>query len=354
MARSRIIRTEGDIIKKSTLKTRSDGRLVKSITDPRTGKRVYFYGHTEREINKKIMEYSAKSEKGRTFAEVAADWWEEAESDLAYQSIKTYKPAMKRVLAEFGGDTMKDIRAQDINLFLKRLARQGLAAKTISNQRLVCNLIMTYGVLHGDIDINPCASVSTPPAKKSTRTAASSADEEIIKKSFDIWLFPTIALYTGMRKGEILALQWKDIDFNGNIISVTKSVYHEGDRPYIKSPKTEAGNRIVPLLKPLKAILENVSNKCPENYIISDDGQSPLTNRRFITLSKHYKEETGVTCTAHQLRHSFATIAFESDVPVKSVQEILGHKQLSTTMDIYTDFRKKSIDAAADILNSKI
>ncbi len=48
--------------------------------------------------------------------------------------------------------------------------------------------------------------------------------------------------------------------------------------------------------------------------------------------------ETGVTCTAHQLRHSFATIAFEADVPIKSVQEILGHKQLSTTMDIYTDF----------------
>ncbi len=327
--------------------------MVKTLTDPRTGKRVFFYGSSEREINKKIMEYSAKIEHGRTFSEVASDWWEEAEPELAYQSIKTYKPAMRRALNEFGSDMIKEIRAQDINLYLKRLAREGLATKTIANQRLVCNLIFSYGVLHGDLEVNPCASVSTPSTKKATRTAASASDEEIIKRSADIWLFPTFALYTGMRKGEILALQWKDIDFKNNIIRVTKSVYHEGDHPRIKSPKTEAGNRIVPLLKPLRAILDNME-KNPDNYIISDTGKTPLTNRRFITLSKHYRAETGVTCTAHQLRHSFATIAFEADVPIKSVQEILGHKQLSTTMDIYTDFRKKSVDAAAEILNSKL
>lgn len=327
--------------------------MVKTLTDPRTGKRVFFYGNSEREINKKIMEYSAKIELGRTFSEVASDWWEEAEPELAYQSIKTYKPAMRRALNEFGSDMIKEIRAQDINLYLKRLAREGLATKTIANQRLVCNLIFSYGVLHGDLEVNPCASVSTPSTKKATRTAASASDEEIIKRSADIWLFPTFALYTGMRKGEILALQWKDIDFKNNIIRVTKSVYHEGDHPRIKSPKTEAGNRIVPLLKPLRAILDNMEKK-PDNYIISDTGKTPLTNRRFITLSKHYMAETGVTCTAHQLRHSFATIAFEADVPIKSVQEILGHKQLSTTMDIYTDFRKKSVDAAAEILNSKL
>lgn len=328
--------------------------MVKNITDPRTGKRIYFYGSSEREINKKIMEYSAKVEHGRTFSEVASDWWEEAEPELAYQSIKTYKPAMRRALNEFGSDIIKEIRAQDISLYLKRLARGGLATKTISNQRLVCNLIFSYGVLHGDLEVNPCASVSTPSTKKATRTAASASDEEIIKRSADIWLFPTFALYTGMRKGEILALQWKDIDFKNNIIRVTKSVYHEGDQPRIKSPKTEAGNRIVPLLKPLRSILDNIAGKTPDNYIISDTGKTPLTNRRFITLSKHYREETGVTCTAHQLRHSFATIAFEADVPIKSVQEILGHKQLSTTMDIYTDFRKKSVDDAAEILNSKL
>ena len=76
--------------------------------------------------------------------------------------------------------------------------------------------------------------------------------------------------------------------------------------------------------------------------------------RRMKILYNKFREQTGVSCTAHQLRHSFATIAFECGVPVKSVQEILGHKQLSTTMDIYTDFRKKSLDEATNLLNEKM
>lgn len=184
--------------------------------------------------------------------------------------------------------------------------------------------------------------------------SASESDEQIIKKSADIWIFPYIALMTGMRKGEILALQWKDIDFENNIISVTKSVCHNGDRPIIKAPKTEESTRYVPLLLPLREKLLGYHNKHPESFIVSDDGTSPLSNRRFITLSKKFKEATGTTCTAHELRHSFATVAIENDIPPKVVQEILGHKQLSTTMDIYADLRKKSIIAAADKLNKMV
>ena len=214
------------------------------------------------------------------------------------------------------------------------------------------NLVCEYALREGDIEVNPCASAKAPKdTKKTTRTAATATDEEIIRKSSDVWLFPYIAIMTGMRKGEILALQWKDIDLGGNIIHVTKSVYHEGDRPLIKCPKTEAGNRIVPLLQPLKQKILSIPHREAEYYIISDTGKTPLTNRRYTTLWKHYKEKTGVTCTAHQLRHSFATIAFECGIPAKSVQEILGHKQLSTTMDLYTDFRKKSFDEAVNALD---
>ena len=81
------------------LAKRPDGRCVKTITDPRTGKRVYFYGKTEREINRKIMEYSQKLEMGRTFIEVSADWWDEAEASLAYQSQKSYRAALTEHLS---------------------------------------------------------------------------------------------------------------------------------------------------------------------------------------------------------------------------------------------------------------
>jgi integrase len=216
---------------------------------------------------------------------------------------------------------------------------------------MVVNRILDYAVMEGDIELNPCASVKTPTdLPKSTREAASRSDEQIIKDNVDLWLFPFVALMTGMRKGEILALKWKDIDFEKNYIYVTKSVAHNGDMPVIKTPKTEAGNRIVPLLAPLREELLK-RDRPKDDYIISDDGKTPLTNRRYITMYNKYQNETGITATAHMLRHSFATIAFEADLDPKSVQEILGHKQLSTTMDIYTQFREKKLSAAAQMLN---
>ena len=107
----------------------------------------------------------------------------------------------------------------------------------------------------------------------------------------------------------------------------------------------------MPLLEPLKNVLSAIEPRNPDYFIISDDGKTPLTNRRYITLFNQYKIATGVDCTAHRLRHSFASIGFENELSPKTMQELLGHKQLSTTMDIYTDFRKKALLAAAKELN---
>ena len=234
------------------------------------------------------------------------------------------------------------------------MAKQDFALKTVMNQRTVLNQIFNYAVLEGDIEYNPCSTIQTPRnLKKSKREAASKEDEAKVIEYKDLWIFPYIALMTGMRKGEILALQWKDIDFENNIIYVTKSIGHQGDRPFIKEPKTEAGKRIVPLLNDLKEFLLKQPNKKPDHFIVSDTGKEPLTNRRYQTLSKHYKEQTGTTCTAHRLRHSFATNAYEKNVDVKGIQEIVGHKHISTTMNTYTHFRKESIKKAAEKLNGK-
>ncbi len=339
----------------SKLKKRPDGRYVKTMTDPRTGKRVYFYGETEREINRKIMEFSGRAQRGRTFREVSDEWWEDAEPKLAIQSVHTYRNAKQRADAAFGSDLIKDIIPRDINLYLMRLASQGLARKTIANSRMVLNLICTHAVLENDILYNPCASVSIPKnLEKTKRVSASSTDEQIIKDNAELWLFPYIAVMTGMRKGEILALQWKDIDFEKKRISITKSVCFDGNRPLIKAPKTEAGIRTIPLLIPLAEKLLPLLPNDPERYIIADTAGNPLSHSYFMKLWSSYKKKTGIKCTPHQLRHSFATVAFECGVPPKTIQEMLGHRQLSTTMDIYTDLRSQSIDNAAQILNNAL
>ncbi len=340
---------------KHKLKPRSDGRLCKTITDPNTKKRIYFYGETEREINKKILEYTEKTESGRTFREIADIWWEESYEQLAGQSVSSYKPALARANNEFGNISITAIQPRDISRFLRKLASQGFAQKTISNQRMVINQIFNIAIIEGDIMYNPCASITVPKGlPKNARTAATTSDEQKVKATDYPWIFPAIAIYAGLRRAEILALQWKDIDFENNIIHVTKSIEHVGDSPRIKKPKTEAGIRMVPLLTPLKnKLLQQLDSCSPlsSDYIVSDDGKKPLTKRRYATLYSHYQKEVGITCTAHQLRHSFATVAVENGVDIKSLSEILGHKQISTTLDIYTDFRKASLDRSRDALN---
>ena len=331
---------------------RKDGRLMQSITDDRTGKRVYFYGKTKAELNRQILAYRETAASGRPFSTVANEWWKKEEPRLAVQSIKVYLPALRRAIAFFGSRCLSEITHQDIALYLKDLADAGFAAKTVSNHRIVVNKVFTYAIASDGLTHNPCASVPVPKGlAKVKRDAASKEDENIVLTSPDKWIYPYIAILTGMRKGEILALQWRDVDFDRDLIRVTKSVAHKGDTPFIKEPKTSAGCRVVPLLPALREELWARKGR-QDHFIVSDDGTKPLTKRRYATLMKHYKQDTGFTATAHRLRHSFATLAFEENVPAKSLQEILGHKQLSTTMDTYTDFREKALRDAAEAMKT--
>lgn len=341
-------------MQKQKAKERSDGRLCKTITDPRTGKRKYFYGKTQRELNKKILEYENKLESGRTFGELSELWWNEAEQDLASQTVGGYRACLKRANENYGDIPIKDIQPKDIQALFKKMALESFAQKTIANQRIVLNQVFNYAIIEGDIQFNPCASVRIPKGtKKTVRKPASHEDEARILSSDHPWLFPLVSLLTGLRKGEILALKWSDIDFEENTIEVTKSVEHINNRPRIKSTKTEAGNRFVPLLKILRSKLLPQKGK-PDHYIFSDDGgKTPLYKQRYNRLWELYAKEVGITCTSHRLRHSYATIAVEEDVKPKDLQNALGHADISTTMNIYAAARKRSVEKVAQKLDAK-
>lgn len=331
------------------MKKRADGRYVKKID----GK--FFYGATEREVYKKILEYTDKKATGATFGEIADKWWTDVYDDLAAQTLRGYKPAYARAINELGNTFVKDITPRDMSAIFKRMAIQGFSKKTISNQRIIYNQILDYAVVNGDIQFNPCASVKLPSnAKKSTVIKPASNDDEArILNSDHPWLFPFFALLTGLRKQEILALQWKDIDFDENIISVTKAIEHIGQTPHIKSTKTESGVREVPLLDILRAKIE-VMRGDPDAYIFSQsNGILPLTENQFERAYKKYCDDVGISCSSRQLRHSYATVAVEEDIAPKDLQNALGHADITTTMNVYAAARKKSIEKVASKLNSR-
>lgn len=330
---------------------RNDGRLCRTITDPKTKKRVFFYGATERELNKKVLAYTTQIEKGRTFGDLADEWWEETCESLAYQTVRGYRSSYERAKEEFGDRYINQIQSKEISLFFKEMAAQDYAQKTIANQRIVLNQIFNYAIVEDEIDINPCTSVKLPRGcKKTVREAASSSDEQKILDSDHEWLFPLFALLTGLRKGEILALRWEDIDFDNNTITINKSIEYKGNVPSVKTPKTESGTRIVPLLQ----MLSNRLKRGEKGYIFSEDGgKSPYRKKRYDLLWRDYCRDVGISCTAHQLRHSYATIAVEEDVNPKDLQNALGHADITTTMNIYAEARKKSVEKVAEKLNKR-
>lgn len=334
------------------MKKRKDGRYRKAITDPRTGKRVYFYGETEREINKKIIEYQSQAERGRLFSEIAEAWWADKLETMTAGTKRGYSAAYKRALQWFGKMPVKDIKPKDVEKYLRDLAKQGYTTKSIRNDKLVLNLILDIAVVEGDILYNPCISITIPKGKASTaRTAASEEDERKIMDTSDLWLFPFLALMTGMRKGECLALQWGDVDLETNLIHVNKSVEHLGSRAHIKSTKTENGNRSIVILPPLREALLKLPKKAKTDFVLSEDGgKTPLSAKQYNRLWRDYRAATGITCTAHQLRHSFATMCFEAGLPDKVVQHMIGHANISTTKDIYTDLRPGMLEQANAIL----
>lgn len=333
---------------------RKDGLWQEQITITVGGKKKnkYFYGRTQAEIKKKLMEYHGEVENGRLFSVVADEWWEKHSETLAYNSIKNYKPAYERSKDEFGDRHIKTIKANEIDLYISDFARQYSAQKTVKTQLMILNLICKYAVVKGDIEYNPVSSVSIPKnLRKEKRDMPSDDDIEKIKSSVqcNFGLFAYFLLYTGCRKGEALAIQFKDIDRKNKVLRITKSIFHDNNRPKIKAPKTEAGERDVILLDRL---LDKLPKGKPDDYLFHNAKSGILSETQFQRQWELYQKDSEVECTPHQLRHAYATILFEAGISAKDAQELLGHANVATTQDIYTHIRKLRKKKIGDILNA--
>lgn len=320
---------------------RKDGLWQETMTVEERGRpvRKFFYGRTKAEVLRKVAAFEEARQKGRTFREVAEEWWADAEPGLAPNTLRGYRPAIARAKDRFGDSYIRAIKPSDINTFIRDFTKQHQAAdKTVRTQLMMVNLICKYAVSTGDLEANPARDISIPKGlKKESRMLPSDEDIKRVKgaENCTFGLFALLTLYTGCRRGEALALTWDDIDLENRLISITKSVYQQSNTPMLKEPKTEAGRRTVPLLDRLAERLK------PGRGLLFPDPKTGglMTEMHFQRLWKAYAAESGVTATPHQLRHAFATMLFEADVNEKDAQEILGHAQLSTTRDIYTHIR---------------
>lgn len=336
----------------SGLKMRPDGRYQRTVLIGK--KRHTFYGRTEDEIFEKIINYKEKEEKGKTFEEVADEWEVTAERDLAYTTYARYRSCITRAVERFGDEYIKQIDVVDINNYIMLFAAQGYAQKTVKAQLSVINLICKYAVLHGYIKTNPCQYVTIPKNLPKHRRELPPDDQiTLVKNSINctFGLFAYFLLYTGLRRGEALALTYGDIDRKNRVIHVTKSLYHMSNKPCIKEPKTESGKRDVILLDALYKVLPAGKR---DDVIFCDDNGDYLTAGHANSLWKIYCRESGVNITPHQLRHAFATILFNAGIPDKDAQELLGHSDIILTRNIYTHISNSRRKISSQQLNDYV
>lgn len=312
------------------------------------GKRKAFRGKTDREVRAKIKAYREEAEKQKTatFEEVARAWWNEIEPTLAANTHKGYSPAYERAVAEFGKEDVADITAKDIENYIADFSKT-YAKKTVITQRQIIRQIMHKAQREGYIAVNPADACPLPknlPQKKRDSPPPDQIAKIKAGVNDDFGLFAYLIFYTGCRRGEAEGLKYEDIDRGRKRIHIRRSVYNVSTTPMIKEPKTEAGIRSVPLLDALAAALP----KKKHGFIFSEDGgKSPLPDWKVSRMYEAYKKRTGVTVTPHQVRHGYATALYEAGLDFKMIQHFVGHAQLSTTMDIYTDILESKIKAAA-------
>lgn len=344
--------------KKTKYTLRKDGRIV--MTKTIEGKRVSFYGQTDKEVEQKYGNYlkakpKERKEKVRTFDKVSDDWWEEKEPELAIGSVRVYRARYNEIREAFKGIPVSEITPLDIVTYLRKLSAQGFSQKVINNKKSIIKGILDNALVHGEIAMNPCLNLPTVKGKaKVERSPASDADIKAIeahRRDSDIGRMIYFILWTGCRRGEAAALQEKDIDREKMTARIHQTLAYSSPTPQIKDcPKTEAGVRDVILPQNVLDTLPKYND--PETYIFFPKGLP--REREFQVAIDTFREEAGVKCTLHQLRHSYATMLHSAGVDVKDAQYLMGHSSIVVTQDIYTEIDKNAKDSTRKLIENHV
>lgn len=334
------------------MKKRADGRYQSNITVTDASgrkKRKTFYGRSPQEVRRTILAYTGETAKGPTLRAVCEAWQAEEGESVRYNTQVCYKKPIEDVLEAFGSQRIREITTLQIEAFLKRLAKKGLARQTVRVRLVVLNQICKYGLRHGDLDTNPAASAELPqglPVKKRSLPPDDVLDRISKLPPTGFTLLPILLYYTGCRRGEAMALEWSDIDLNSRIIHITKEVEYHGNVPVVvHHTKSAAGRRdIIIRLK----LLELLPKRRKSGLLFPGKSGGLMTKGELIEWWNGL--ELGIT--PHQLRHAYVTELYEAGVDPELAMTQTGHSDIKTMRGIYTHIRNSQKDKATSLLDA--
>lgn len=324
-------------------------------------KRKSFYGHTRAEAIEKRDAYLRKLEEAAhpelmdiTVAEWLDRWFKTY--NINYEQHISY---IRKAKKDFGSVALSSVTEEMLVKSMDYYA--GKTVGSAERYRLTIKKAFQKAVKNGLIKSNPADELPLPKCRPIGTHRALTKDEVklIINNSGSgpMGLVSSIMLLSGLRRGELIALEWENIDLTYRVIRVRKNaVTDENKTIVIDHTKTEAGMRDVPISDRLLSILESApGDHTGFVYKPIKNSTSPYISQQSFNRSfKRYVNTLGVDCSPHDLRHTYCTFLYDAGVDLKAAQTFLGHKDIKITLGIYTHLSEEKKVSSTDRLNEYI
>lgn len=363
-------------------KKRADKRYKKSVTVGRnpdgTPLRKYVYGKTIKEVEQKAAEVQKQLREGTftaddhvRFIDIAHKWVDMAHPDIMPHTRKTYHTMIDRHLTPLHEIELKKLKPMHLQEVLNGMYAKGLSDHSVNDAKIIASAILDFAMDNDLLFRNVFVHVSVPKRGKAKRLPITEEQKDLILRTWQghrMGVAVLVMLFCGLRRGEIIALTWNDVDMDAMTISVTKAATFSCNQADIKCPKTEAGNRIVPFPAQLVPVFREAKLRGSLYVCPAADG-SMMSSTAWTTSWNSYMHYLNIQAggrdasrsnpkvvamnrfTAHQLRHTYATMLYDAGVDVKTAQDLLGHADPTVTMNIYTHLSAKKKEKALNALH---
>lgn len=344
----------------SIYRRKSDGKWVGSIS-LNNGERKVIYGKSRAEVQEKMKVLLRDQQQGmlitepnQTVEQFLTQWVEDRKPSVRIRTYERYEAFVRlHVIPVIGRVKMQQLNPQHIKGLYARKLKEGLSPTTVNTLHMMLHKAFDDAVKWNIVARNVCDMVDVPQrahyemqpltveqAKRFLEAAKGHALEALF----------VLALTTGLRRGEILALKWSDIDFEKQTVQVKRIFTRAPGNRYIEAePKTKKSKRSVKLITKAVDLLKQHRIRQQEekgqagpawtenNLVFCTSLGTPLNPSKLLERFDTLLKKAGLQhMRFHDLRHSAATILLAMNVHPKIVQELLGHNQISMTMDLYS------------------